>query len=110
MKSVYCAVRTGSLNKAVWRFVFKGLSYLCELFLWSQIIRKIKCTVTGGTFKNPSAKKSALNVNFKQLHTGNILRNVDFCINQPVAVSDFWPPTPTTSLERRMEKKKIFMT
>ena len=25
MKSVYCAVRTGSLNEAAWRFVFKGL-------------------------------------------------------------------------------------
>ena len=28
MKSVYCAVRTGSLNKAVLRFVFKGLKSL----------------------------------------------------------------------------------
>jgi len=27
MKSVYCAVRTGPLNKAVLRFVLKGLSH-----------------------------------------------------------------------------------
>jgi hypothetical protein len=31
MKSVYSAVRTGSLNKAVWRFVFRGLNNIEKL-------------------------------------------------------------------------------
>jgi len=29
MKSVYIAVRTGSLNKAVWALSLKGLIYVC---------------------------------------------------------------------------------
>jgi hypothetical protein len=44
MKSVYCAVRTGSLNKAVLRFVFKGLIIaekaiqILDVFLQNQAI------------------------------------------------------------------------
>jgi hypothetical protein len=54
MKSVYCAVRTGSLNEAVLRYVFKGLNKH-ELVMYSHlfiILLYITCAIVTESLSN----------------------------------------------------------